>query len=218
MQIYGRRRRRRWWLCFCCWNSIILRGFTASQINCHYKKRVHSLNSVSVRAYNVQNRSNIGDNCVCDKWSSVQQPCPPQDTRPAAGEYTPPIFCCCFWSQNVYHPCRLVLSRVFHFRNYCVHYPTAIQQRSEAMAGQKDRMERNRKLERAGGGWLKRREHQWQWQSRRQTKMWNRMLWLRNLTGRTIKFPFFHPNSIHDEKLRFGGSCGQRGRRDGRGC
>lgn len=82
MQIYGRRRRRRWWLCFCCWNSIILRGFTASQINCHYKKRVHSLNSVSVRAYNVQNRSNIGDNCVCDKWSSVQQPCPPQDTRP----------------------------------------------------------------------------------------------------------------------------------------
>lgn len=105
MQIYGRRRRRLWWLCFCCWNSIILRGFTASQINCHYKKRVHSLNSVSVRAYNVQNRSNIGDNCVCDKWSSVQQPCPPQDTRPAAGEYTPPIFCCCFWSQNVYHPC-----------------------------------------------------------------------------------------------------------------
>lgn len=43
---------------------------------------MHSLGLVSVparalplsSAHNVQNHSNIGDNCVCDKWSSVQRP------------------------------------------------------------------------------------------------------------------------------------------------
>lgn len=69
MQIYG-------WGCSNGWNSIILRGFTASQINCHYKNpSAFAGFSISASsAHNVQNHSNIGDNCVCDKWSSVQRP------------------------------------------------------------------------------------------------------------------------------------------------
>lgn len=41
-------------------NSIILRGFTASQINCHYKNRVHSLNLVSVHTPSPLCSSSVG--------------------------------------------------------------------------------------------------------------------------------------------------------------